>query len=119
MTLAEYVEGLKAAADEYGRIDAYVSGAKLLGKLVADLEPIANGEAGEPITLARAAEISGYSAEHIGRLVRQGKVSNVGRKGAPRVLARDLPRRPGMRLAARPAQLYDPNTDARFLRVRR
>ena len=36
---------------------------------------------------------SGYSEDHLGRLVRAGTLRNYGRKGAPRVRRGDLPRR--------------------------
>lgn len=48
-------------------------------------------EAGnESLTLKEAANQTGYSVDHLGRMVREGKIPNTGRKGAPRVLARDL-----------------------------
>jgi len=45
----------------------------------------------EPLTLEEAAEKSGYSADHLGRLVREGKIPNAGRSGAPRIARRNLP----------------------------
>lgn len=46
------------------------------------------------LTLAEAAAESGYSPDHLGRLVREGKIPNAGRPGAPRIARRDLPERP-------------------------
>ena len=46
------------------------------------------------LDLQEAAELSGYSAEHLGRLVREGKITNAGRAGAPRIAHRDLPFKP-------------------------
>ncbi len=43
------------------------------------------------LTLTEAARESGYSADHLGRLVRKGKIPNAGRPGAPRVALTDLP----------------------------
>lgn len=119
MTLEDFIERLTLAADDYERIDAYVSGGKLLRSVICDLEAIAAEDINQPVTLTRAAEISGYSADHIGRLVRQGKLKNVGRRGVPRVISSDLPRRPRSRLVSRAPQPYDADTDARSLRVRR
>ncbi len=34
-----------------------------------------------------------YSADHLGRLVREGKLPNAGREGAPRIRLQDLPRK--------------------------
>jgi hypothetical protein len=49
----------------------------------------------EVLTLEDAAAESGYSPDHLGTLIRQGKVANVGRKHAPGIRRRDLPRKPG------------------------
>ena len=46
------------------------------------------------LTLVEAAEESGYHPDHIGRLIAQKRIKNVGRKGAPRIRRADLPRKP-------------------------
>ena len=48
--------------------------------------------ASELLTLAEAAEETGFSVDHLGRLLREGKILNAGRKGAPRIRRTDLPR---------------------------
>jgi hypothetical protein len=48
----------------------------------------------EPLTLAEAAEESGYSARRLRELLAAGDVPNAGRKHRPRVRRGDLPRRP-------------------------
>ena len=57
-------------------------------------------------SLVEASRESGYSADHLGRLVRDGKIPNAGRPGAPRIARRDLPRKahapPEPRLAETP-----------------
>ncbi len=45
------------------------------------------------LTLTAAARESGYSADHLGRLVREGKIPNAGRRGAPKIALKDLPRK--------------------------
>ena len=45
------------------------------------------------LTLEEAKRVSGYSGDHLGRLVREGKIPNAGRRYAPRIRRRDLPRR--------------------------
>ena len=45
----------------------------------------------DALTLVEAAALCGYSADHLGNLVRNGKIPNVGRKHAPRVRRADLP----------------------------
>jgi len=44
-------------------------------------------------SLVEASRESGYSADHLGRLVRDGKIPNAGRRGAPRIARRHLPRK--------------------------
>ena len=51
----------------------------------------------EMLGLSRAAEESGYSADHLSRLVREGRIPNSGRKSKPLIRRRDLPVKPGKR----------------------
>jgi hypothetical protein len=46
------------------------------------------------LTVREASEQSGYSEEHLRRLVRQGQIPNAGRPNSPRIFLRDLPRKP-------------------------
>ena len=46
------------------------------------------------LTLREAAAESGYSADHLGKLIRDGKLPNAGRRNAPRLRRQDLPARP-------------------------
>lgn len=48
----------------------------------------------EPLTLSEAAKESGYSVDHIGRMVREGRIANAGRPNAPRIRRADLPIKP-------------------------
>ena len=59
------------------------------------------------LTLHEAAQLSGYSADHLGRLVREGKIPDAGRKGAPRIARRDLPTKPGAVATATPIRELD------------
>ncbi len=54
----------------------------------------------EQLTLGQAAQISGYSTDHLGRLVRAGLIPNSGRPGAPRIARRELPIKPGQMAAS-------------------
>lgn len=47
----------------------------------------------EVLTLSAAAEHSGYSTSHLRALIADGTLSNVGRKGSPRLLRGELPRK--------------------------
>lgn len=49
----------------------------------------------ETLTVAEAAEESGYSESQLYSLLSEEKLPNVGKKGAPRVRRGDLPRKPG------------------------
>ena len=49
----------------------------------------------EPLTLVQAGRESGYSRDHLGRLVRAGRLPNAGSPNAPRIRRCDLPIKPG------------------------
>jgi hypothetical protein len=51
----------------------------------------------ELFTLEEAERDSGYSADSLGRLIREGIIPNGGQTGVPRIRRRDLPRKPGGR----------------------
>lgn len=57
----------------------------------AELDLALQAHGDETLTLVEAAEVSGYTADHIGSLIRNGKLTNVGRPNAPRVRRADLP----------------------------
>ena len=63
-----------------------------LWKLAAvELEHVLQALGAETLTLTEAAALSGYSADHLGWLVKKGKLPNHGRKNAPRIRRADLP----------------------------
>ena len=88
-----------------------VNGAVLCDEILNVLETVLRGEEDQLPNLADAAARSGYSADHLGRMIREGKIRNLGLKGSPRVRAGDLPRRLGS-VRARTGS-YDPVADAR------
>ena len=45
------------------------------------------------LNLQEAAQLSGYTADHLGRMVRDGDIPNAGRPGAPKIRIKDLPRK--------------------------
>ncbi len=80
--------------------------AVVLDRCAADLEDTLQELDETTLSLTQAARESGYSADHLGRLVRDGKIPNAGRPGAPRIARRHLPRKTGAgkpRLAAKPS----------------
>jgi hypothetical protein len=68
--------------------------AALLEKLAADLEADCLS-AEQRVSFADAPHLSGYSQAHLRRLIRQGKLPNLGTKKKPEFLLTDLPRKPG------------------------
>ena len=63
-------------------------------KCADQLEDVLALESACALTLQEAAAESGYSADHLGRMVREGKIPNAGKARAPRIAQRDLPRKP-------------------------
>ena len=65
--------------------------AELLESCATDLDRGIEELQLEPLNLTEASDLSGYSTDHLGRLVREGKIPNAGRPGAPRIARGDLP----------------------------
>jgi excisionase family DNA binding protein len=114
MTLDEFRSQWERRRDEYARLHAQIDAATLIDHLLADLETVAIDRSAALLTLTQAAHVSGYSADHLGRLVRTGELANYGRTHAPRVRSGDLPRR--TRRAMGVPSTYDPVIDAWSLR---
>jgi len=83
-----------AEADSLRRLGAQVDGAKLIEAIVADFQAVNRADDAETLTLIEAARESGYSSEHLGKLLRRGTIPNAGRKNAPRIRRRHLPYKP-------------------------
>lgn len=65
--------------------------ARLWDIAAVELERSRDVIAGETLSLRDAARESGFTADHLGQLVKDGKIPNAGRKGAPRIRRQDLP----------------------------
>ena len=86
---------------------------------VRELEAALRGGEDECLTLTQAGARSGYSPEHLGRVIRDGVLPNAGRRGAPRLRAGTLPTRPAPKRTIQPAAArYDVDADARCLQGR-
>ena len=85
LKLAEQQERLRADAQ-----------ATILRFCAEELTQALAKENHEALTLQQAADESGYSPDHLGRLVREGKIPNAGRPNAPRIARRDLPQKAGV-----------------------
>ena len=78
-------------------LDPYNAGAAHAYRTAAaDLSAARRALADEVLTLDEAAEASGYSKDHLERLIRDGKIPNAGRLHAPRIRRHDVPRRVGV-----------------------
>ena len=64
-----------------------------LERCADDLETTMRERDETTLSLVEAARESGYSREHLGRLVRDGKIPNAGRLNAPRIARIHLPRK--------------------------
>ena len=70
-------------------------GAIMYRRLAEEVEQALRASAADTLTLQEASAESGYSADHLGRLLRQGKLPNAGRPKAPKIRRADLPQKPG------------------------
>lgn len=104
--------------EEYARFRVQVDGAKIVDEFLADLQKVRETENEELLSLGVAAQISGYSRDHLARLIRQGTVVNSGRKNRPLVKRKHLPKRAISSLARGVGSRYDPTADARSLMSR-
>ncbi|HSU92218.1 MAG TPA: hypothetical protein VLI43_00825, partial [Gemmatimonadaceae bacterium] len=92
-----------------------VDGVTLCDELLGELDRLADDAANVLLSLRRAAAESGYTADHLGRLLREGKLANAGRVNSPRIRRGDLPIKVRHAVASDAGRSYDPDTDARSL----
>lgn len=112
--IRDVIERWEVKRGDLARYSAQVDGAALVTEMLADLDALATGEA--PVPLSVAAAETGYTPDHLSRLIKQAKLANYGRKYAPRVRVSECPRkRTDRRLAGRDRVPYDARTDARSL----
>ena len=116
--LRSLVTELRHRAREYSKVGANVSGAQLCEQIATEIENLSERDGNEAFTIRQAAEESGYTEEHLRRLVRDGKIPNAGRPGSPKIRTADLPRKPSPVAGTGPVA-YDPVADAQRIRNRR
>ncbi len=100
-TVASLADHWRAEAEAARRIGADGQ-AKTLEVCAADLEEALRLQGDDALDLRVASRESGYTAEHLGRLIRKGRILNAGTSTRPRILRRDLPRKPPTVARARP-----------------
>lgn len=79
--------------EAYCRDDARVAGERLVAEFIADLGALGTAEDDQLLNLRQAAAASGYSEGYLGRLIRNGKLANVGRVHRPLVRRSALPKK--------------------------
>jgi len=101
MTAIEAV--LQRWRDDAARLRTYRNDrqAEFLEDRAAEVEAALAEAENELLSLVEAAEVSRYTPDSLGRLVRAGRLTNHGRPNAPKVRRGDLPRKPS--LSGRPA----------------
>lgn len=83
---------LRARAEDAGKFSRAAQNAFL--EAAETVEASIRAWQQEALTLEEAARESGYSADYLGEMVREGRIANAGRKNAPRIRRADLPKKP-------------------------
>lgn len=100
MTLAQLATSWRSDAETLRRRGCEEA-ARLLATCADELDEARSAGDDEPLSLADAAQVSGYSRAHLRRLLADGALRDVAARGAPRLRRGDLPRKPGPRRAPR------------------
>jgi hypothetical protein len=74
MTRTEFIERWSARQLELERLGAQVDGGRLCREVLGDFEAVTNAEDEVLVSLEDAGQLSGYSTDHLRRLVRDGKL---------------------------------------------
>jgi len=94
-------------------------------KAADELEAALAATESNDLTIGQASDVTGYSPDHLGRMIRQGKLENIGEKHRPRLRRADVeqlstsPRKRRADLPSNSVTGYDPRADARSLARRR
>ena len=90
MTRDELRQRWIARRDEWARLHAHVDGAAIAEEILQDLDQLERSTAAESLTREEAAAAIGCHVDSITRLIRQGKLRNVGTRGRPKVVRAEL-----------------------------
>jgi hypothetical protein len=74
-------------------------GASLMASMVDELSVAIESVADDVLTLKEAARLSGYSAGHLARMIREGELPNAGRSNSPKLRRADVPMKGGREAA--------------------
>ena len=84
----------RAEQERFERLGATANASALAGQILDEIDAALARDSEDLLPLGPAAKESGYSASHLGRLIREGRLPNLGKPHAPRVRRADLPRKP-------------------------
>jgi hypothetical protein len=93
MRISELSEEWRALAEQQRRLGAEPQ-ARTLEYCADALWSVLTANDDELLSLQQAADESGYTPDHLGRLLREGKIPNAGRKARPLIRRSDLPAKP-------------------------
>ncbi len=113
MTREEILTRWETRLAEWGELHVQVDGKTIAEQVLSDLHEMGDAYDLAALSLEAAAAESGYSAGHLGREVRAGRIPNAGRENAPKILRRDLPRKPSSLRAAPAENMLDRKRIAR------
>ena len=102
MSFTEFLAKWRAERERLSRYGQRVDPVPLLDDILRDAAAALASDQDECVTLTQAAAASGYSADHLARLIRSGRLPNAGVKHAPRLRRGDLPHKPGRLPSERP-----------------
>lgn len=112
--ITEIIAKYTALRDGFERFGALVDPARLCGEFLRDLHDLQVGAGEELLPLREAALQSGYSPEHLRRLVRDGRLPRHGKGRRLLFRSADLPRKAAA-VDRSSAGAYDPIADARAI----
>lgn len=95
LPLVRLVQEFRDHATEARRLTGSESAAHVWETAAEELEERLGEARLEPLALDAAASESGYTRNHLLRMLRQGKLTNSGTDKDPRILRTHLPRKPG------------------------
>jgi hypothetical protein len=95
MVIATLLQEWKTRANQLRRWAGASEAAVAWETAAAELEAALSNVDDRVLDLQRASAVSGYSSDHLGRLLRQGRIPNAGRLNSPKIRVSDLPRKPG------------------------
>jgi molybdopterin converting factor small subunit len=108
----QFIAALRQQAGDMELVGGPNVGAAL-NALIERMERYLARQDNQVVTLSEAKRSSGYSYDHLRKLVASGAVPNAGGKGRPKLRRRDIPRKPHIRWRT---TAYDVTADVASIR---